>query len=99
MKPVIRPMTSADLDRIDELEKQIFPDSWPVTAFEEHLDNPGAGGVVALNEDITIGVLVAFLNYNAILFRPVVLLGQFYQQLQEPNVLPVYFAPIPGKKR
>jgi ABC-type multidrug transport system fused ATPase/permease subunit len=41
------------------------------------------GGIRVINDDISIGALVAFLNYNAILFRPVVLLGQFYQQLQD----------------
>ena len=55
MKPVIRPMTSADLGRILELEEQIFPDSWPETAFIEHLDHPNGGGVVALSSDTIIG--------------------------------------------
>ena len=55
MKPVIRAMTAADLVRIDELEKAIFPDSWPVDAFEEHLDRPDAGGVVTLSDDVIIG--------------------------------------------
>ncbi|UYP46232.1 Vitamin B12 import ATP-binding protein BtuD [Candidatus Lokiarchaeum ossiferum] len=32
---------------------------------------------------ITIGVLLAFLNYNAILFRPIVILGNLYQELQD----------------
>ncbi len=41
------------------------------------------GGMRLIEGAITIGALVAFLNYNAILFRPVVLLGQFYQQLQD----------------
>lgn len=41
------------------------------------------GGIRVIDGAITIGALVAFLNYNAILFRPVVLLGQFYQQLQD----------------
>jgi ATP-binding cassette subfamily B protein len=41
------------------------------------------GGLRVIAGAITIGGLVAFLNYNAILFRPVVLLGQFYQQLQD----------------
>jgi ABC-type multidrug transport system fused ATPase/permease subunit len=41
------------------------------------------GGLRVIDGAVTIGVLVAFLAYNAILFRPVVLLGQFYQQLQD----------------
>ncbi len=32
---------------------------------------------------LTIGSLLAFLNYNAILFRPIVILGNLYQQLQD----------------
>jgi len=55
VKPVIRAMTAADLDRIDELEVQIFPDSWPTVAFEEHLDDTDAGGVVALSDGVIIG--------------------------------------------
>ncbi|MCY3411077.1 MAG: ABC transporter ATP-binding protein [Candidatus Heimdallarchaeota archaeon] len=41
------------------------------------------GGLRVIDGFITIGALVAFLNYNAILFRPVIQLGQFYQQLQD----------------
>lgn len=41
------------------------------------------GGLRFIADAITVGELVAFFNYNAILFRPVVLLGQFYQQLQD----------------
>lgn len=41
------------------------------------------GGFRVIDGAISIGALIAFLNYNAILFRPVVLLGQFYQQLQD----------------
>lgn len=55
MKLVIREMTGADLDRIDNLEIQIFPDSWPKESFEDHLNHPDAGGVVALSDDIIVG--------------------------------------------
>ena len=55
MKPVIREMVAADLDRIDELEEQIFPDPWPTVAFEEHLKDPEAGGAVSLSGDVIIG--------------------------------------------
>ena len=48
-------MTTADLEQIDRLEAEIFPDAWPVDAFEEHLNNPEAGGVVALSSDLVIG--------------------------------------------
>lgn len=41
------------------------------------------GGIRVIDGAITVGALVAFLNYNAILFRPIILLGQFYQQLQD----------------
>lgn len=41
------------------------------------------GGIRVIDGVITIGALVAFLNYNTILFRPVIHLGQFYQQLQD----------------
>ena len=41
------------------------------------------GGLRIIAGALTIGGLTAFLFYNSILFRPVVLLGQFYQQLQD----------------
>ncbi len=41
------------------------------------------GGLRVIYGAITLGALTAFLNYNAILFRPVINLGQFYQQLQD----------------
>ncbi|MHA1910845.1 MAG: ABC transporter ATP-binding protein [Candidatus Kariarchaeaceae archaeon] len=40
------------------------------------------GGLRVIDGAITIGDLLAFLGYNAILFRPVQRLGNFYQQLQ-----------------
>jgi len=41
------------------------------------------GGLRVIDGALTVGGLAAFLLYNSILFRPVVLLGQFYQQLQD----------------
>ncbi|MHA2362548.1 MAG: ABC transporter ATP-binding protein [Candidatus Hodarchaeales archaeon] len=41
------------------------------------------GGMRYLAGAITIGILLAFLNYNAIMFRPIVILGNFYEQLQD----------------
>ena len=40
------------------------------------------GGLRYIDGAITLGVIVAFLNYNIILFRPVMILGNFYDQLQ-----------------
>ncbi len=40
------------------------------------------GGLRVIDGAISIGDLLAFLGYNAILFRPVQRLGNFYQQLQ-----------------
>jgi ribosomal-protein-alanine N-acetyltransferase len=48
-------MTTADLVRIDTLEQQIIPDSWPRESFEDHLEELRAGGVVALSGDIIVG--------------------------------------------
>lgn len=41
------------------------------------------GGYRIIAGVLTIGSLLAFLNYNAILFRPIVILGNLYQQLQD----------------
>ena len=40
------------------------------------------GGMLYLDGLVTIGIILAFLNYNLILFRPVMILGNFYDQLQ-----------------
>lgn len=40
-------MTSADLANIELMEEEIFPDPWPLAAFEEHLDDPDADGLIA----------------------------------------------------
>ncbi len=47
MPAKIREMTSEDVDRICEMEKQIFPDPWARAAFEEQLDLDGWGTLVA----------------------------------------------------
>ncbi|MDH5400989.1 MAG: ABC transporter ATP-binding protein/permease [Candidatus Heimdallarchaeota archaeon] len=41
------------------------------------------GSLRVIDGIITVAALIAFLNYNGILFRPVINLGQFYQQLQD----------------
>lgn len=41
------------------------------------------GGRLLISGAITAGVLLAFLNYNTILFRPIVILGNFYEQIQD----------------
>ncbi len=41
------------------------------------------GGLQVISGAITLGTLVAYINYNTILFRPVVILGNFYEQLQD----------------
>jgi ATP-binding cassette subfamily B protein len=40
------------------------------------------GGLRYIEGTITAGIILAFLNYNLILFRPVMILGNFYDQLQ-----------------
>lgn len=40
-------MAETDLPMIEALEDQIFPDPWPVAAFEEHLEEDDAGGLIA----------------------------------------------------
>ncbi len=52
---IVRAMTSADLDQIDRLEEEIFPDAWPVEAFEDHLDDPAGGGCITLSGDNIVG--------------------------------------------
>jgi ATP-binding cassette subfamily B protein len=41
------------------------------------------GGFRVINNNITLGTLVAFLNMNTIMFRPIVVLANFYEQLQD----------------
>ncbi len=41
------------------------------------------GGIRYIQGTITVGVIFTFLNYNIILFRPVMILGNFYDQLQD----------------
>ena len=55
MKLSIRELAGADLDRIDVLEGRIFPDPWPIAAFEEHLDEPEAGALIAESDDSIVG--------------------------------------------
>ncbi len=41
------------------------------------------GGYRVMTGILSLGLLVAFINYNTIMFRPVVILGNLYQQLQD----------------
>ena len=48
-------MTQDDLERVMELERNIFPDPWPRSVFEEQFDDNSRGGIVALSDDLIIG--------------------------------------------
>ncbi len=52
---VIRLMSDADVDRICALEKEIFPDPWPRSAFVEQLDLDGWGTIVAELNGVVVG--------------------------------------------
>ncbi|MFW5918259.1 MAG: ribosomal protein S18-alanine N-acetyltransferase [Haloferacaceae archaeon] len=39
--PLIRPVSSADLLAVAEIERESFPQPWPIEAFERFLDAPG----------------------------------------------------------
>jgi ribosomal-protein-alanine N-acetyltransferase len=48
--PTPRPLAEADLDRVAELERRIFPDPWSRGAFEEAL-GLGATGAFAVDDE------------------------------------------------
>lgn len=54
-EPIIRAMTAADIDRIMELERLIFADPWPRSAFIEQLKGPYWGGFVVEINGIIVG--------------------------------------------
>ncbi len=43
----IRDMVAEDIDRVEELENEVFPDPWPRSAFEEQISGEGWGAIVA----------------------------------------------------
>jgi ribosomal-protein-alanine N-acetyltransferase len=48
-------MTVADLPRVVYLEKLIFPDPWPESAFVEQITETGWGALTAETDDMVIG--------------------------------------------
>lgn len=48
-------MTPNDLTRVLELERNIFPDPWPQSAFEDQFNDTNWGSIVALSGDTIIG--------------------------------------------
>jgi ribosomal-protein-alanine N-acetyltransferase len=51
----LRPLRRSDLHQIVLLEIEIFPDPWPMAAFEEELDRENRGIIVAEYEQRIIG--------------------------------------------
>ena len=51
----MRPMTASDLTILMELERKIFPDPWPRSAFEDILTDDDWGGLVAESEGEVVG--------------------------------------------
>ncbi len=52
---MIRHLVDADIDEVATLEKDIFPDPWPRSAFEEQLRGPQWGAIVAESGGHVIG--------------------------------------------
>ncbi len=48
-------MRSSDLEQIVAMERAIFPDPWPRSAFEDHLNQDGWGGFVAVSDEGVVG--------------------------------------------
>jgi len=48
-------MTAEDLSAVVKIEKSIFPDPWPKSAFEEQLSGSPWGGIVAESDGVVIG--------------------------------------------
>jgi len=53
--PLIRPMTHQDIHRVMQMERAIFSDPWPTSAFEEQLSGEGWGAIVAEIDGAVIG--------------------------------------------
>ncbi len=58
----IREMAKADLPQVVLLEKQIFPDPWPQSAFLEQITDGGWGAIVAEADDRIIGYACYFIS-------------------------------------
>ncbi len=52
---ILREMTTEDIPQVIALEKEIFSDPWPPSAFEEHLTLDGWGAFVAEKEGEVVG--------------------------------------------
>ena len=55
LKAKIRKMNEKDLEAVAALEREIFPDPWPFSAFEDILDETGWVGLVAESNGTIIG--------------------------------------------
>lgn len=54
----IRPLCENDLIEVDLLERKIFPDPWPLSAFHEVLDNKEINGLVGLLDEHIVAYAV-----------------------------------------
>jgi len=63
--PLVRPATEADLLAVAEIERQSFPQPWPMGAFEHFLDAP-AFLVAVDRESPTGGAVIGYIVADAI---------------------------------
>ncbi len=57
-------MKHADLEKIVDLEHEIFPDPWSFSAFQEQVEDDGWGGFVALSNSEIIGYACYFISVH-----------------------------------
>ncbi|HOZ08793.1 MAG TPA: ribosomal protein S18-alanine N-acetyltransferase [candidate division Zixibacteria bacterium] len=57
---VLRDMAARDLDTVVTMEKEIFPDPWPRSAFEEQIGGDGWGALVVEIDGAVVGYACYF---------------------------------------
>ena len=60
---LIRNMTADDLERVHQIEKEVFPDPWTLNMFKEQLGDNGWGAIVAENKSGIIGYACYYVSH------------------------------------
>ena len=59
----IRPMTADDFGAVTQIERDLFPDPWPLQSFRDSLKNPTGGGYVATSASKSPESIIGYCLY------------------------------------
>lgn len=65
-KLIVRPMTFSDIKAVDEIARLVFPDPWPLSSYQDELNNELAYFFVMTYAEVVIGYVHFWVTFDSV---------------------------------